>query len=211
MIRSSVRSLYATVAIFTLFAMSVQAAVVEPPDPATDDPLDRAIQGMRSAQDQLAGRDAARAAETQQQVVRELERLIELAQQSPPPPQDSPSAQPDPQQSRQQQGDPQPQPQPMPKPMPVPDAEPQQSDQGPGGQEKQRADESEQRSDPAELRNAELARREAMIKDVWGHLPPAVRQKLLNVSGDKYLPKYEDLARRYFEALAEQENKGTQR
>jgi hypothetical protein len=25
----------------------------------------------------------------------------------------------------------------------------------------------------------------------------------LSLSGDKYLPKYEDLARRYFEALAE--------
>ncbi len=42
-----------------------------------------------------------------------------------------------------------------------------------------------------------------MLNAVWGHLPPSVREKMLSLSSDKYLPKYEDLARRYFEALAE--------
>ncbi len=48
-----------------------------------------------------------------------------------------------------------------------------------------------------------------MLNEVWGHLPPSVRDKLLNLGSDKYLPKYEDLARRYFEALAEPDRKKT--
>lgn len=51
--------------------------------------------------------------------------------------------------------------------------------------------------------------KERVVKDVWGHLPPHLRDQLLNVYGEKYLPKYEDLVRRYYEVLAEQSRKGT--
>lgn len=183
---------------------------------AAADPLESAIQGMRSAQEQIAKKETGKATQQlQQQVVRDLERLIEMAQQSPPSQQNSSSAPQSPSPESPSQEQPQqserPEPQASQAPMPMPEQAPQETDQGPPGQEKAQAEESEERSDPAEQWKAELARREAMIKDVWGHLPPTVRQKLLNVTGDKYLPKYEDLTRRYFENLAEQETRNDSR
>ena len=58
---------------------------------------------------------------------------------------------------------------------------------------------------------AALARRRALIDEVWGHLPPAMRERLLNVGSDKLLPKYEDQIRRYYEALAEPDKPGLRR
>ena len=46
--------------------------------------------------------------------------------------------------------------------------------------------------------------KQRLAKDVWGHLPPQLRQELLNVYSEKYLPKYEDMVRRYYEALADE-------
>ncbi len=46
-------------------------------------------------------------------------------------------------------------------------------------------------------------------KDVWGHLPPTLRKKLLNIYSEKYLPQYDDEVRRYFESLAEEGRKGS--
>jgi aspartate aminotransferase-like enzyme len=42
-----------------------------------------------------------------------------------------------------------------------------------------------------------------LIKDVWGHLPPHVREAMLNSMSEKYLPKYEELVKKYYEALAQ--------
>jgi hypothetical protein len=186
------------------------AAVDAAAERAGNDPLERAIQGMRVAHEQIANKKTGESTQqVQQQVVRDLERLIELAkqqqqQQQQPNPQ-SPSQQSQQQPRPEQQQQEQPQQDPQPAPMPMSESSPQEAEQGPGSEDKQEAEDSEERQELARLREAELARREAMLKEIWGHLPLAVRQKLLNVSGDKYLPKYEDLARRYFEALAEQE------
>lgn len=65
------------------------------------------------------------------------------------------------------------------------------------------AESSEQNQREARERAAALARRRALVDEVWGHLPPAMRERLLNVQGEKLLPKYEDLIRRYYESLAE--------
>ena len=209
-----IRTASALVLIVGVTLSPTRGAVIDPAADGTgDDPLERAIQGMRAAHEHIARRETGRPTQqVQQQVVRDLDRLIELAkqqqqqqQQQQQNPQSSPQPQ-QPQPEQQQREQPQQQPQPAPMPAPMPEASPQEAEQGPGGEEREQADDSEQRSEQARLREAELARREAMIQEIWGHLPPAVRQKLLNVSGDKYVPKYEDLARRYFEALAEQES-----
>jgi tRNA 2-selenouridine synthase SelU len=55
----------------------------------------------------------------------------------------------------------------------------------------------------------EEARREQMVKDVWGHLPPHLRDAMLQSFREKYLPQYEDLVRRYYEALAEKSRSGS--
>ncbi|MBL6706510.1 MAG: hypothetical protein ISQ06_10375 [Planctomycetaceae bacterium] len=70
---------------------------------------------------------------------------------------------------------------------------------------------TEQNLRQAQERSAALARRRALIDEVWGHLPPAMRERLLNVGSEKLLPKYENLIRRYYEALAEPDNAGSKR
>lgn len=52
---------------------------------------------------------------------------------------------------------------------------------------------------------AELRRQRQLREAVWGHLPPALREKMLNLPHDKTLPKYSEHIRRYYESLAEQE------
>ena len=50
----------------------------------------------------------------------------------------------------------------------------------------------------------ETARRRKLEMDVWGHLPPHVREELLNTYGERMLPKYEHLVKRFYEALSTQ-------
>jgi hypothetical protein len=43
--------------------------------------------------------------------------------------------------------------------------------------------------------------RHHMLRDVWGHLPPALRERVPSDFHETILPAYDDLVRRYFEAL----------
>ena len=52
----------------------------------------------------------------------------------------------------------------------------------------------------------DLANREERIREVWGHLPPSIRQKMMNAAKETVLPQYEELVRRYYEALANQDH-----
>ncbi len=80
--------------------------------------------------------------------------------------------------------------------------------QGKQKQGKQKSDKN-QKGDPQqrldrEKREAEAAARRArLVKDIWGHLPAAVRRQLLNISSEQYLPKYRLEIERYYEDLAE--------
>ena len=56
---------------------------------------------------------------------------------------------------------------------------------------------------PAETRKVILAERKRLIEEVWGHLPESVKQRLQNMPGESYLPKYKPLIKRYFESLAQ--------
>jgi hypothetical protein len=66
---------------------------------------------------------------------------------------------------------------------------------------------SQELSDAARAKAADESRRAQLIKDVWGHLPPHVRDAMQNAFGEKYLPRYEDLVKKYYEALAEKNRK----
>ena len=70
---------------------------------------------------------------------------------------------------------------------------------------------TEQNLRQARERAAALAQRRALIDEVWGHLPTAMRERLLNVGSEKLLPRYEDQIRRYYEALAEPDKSGLRR
>ena len=41
-------------------------------------------------------------------------------------------------------------------------------------------------------------------KDIWGHLPPELRQEMENVFKEDALPTKEDLIRRYYLSVAKQ-------
>ena len=48
---------------------------------------------------------------------------------------------------------------------------------------------------------------EKLTKDIWGHLPPQLRQKMSQYYREQFMPKYSPLIRDYFSALAEREKK----
>lgn len=86
-----------------------------------------------------------------------------------------------------------------------------QSQQKPGapqgpmpGQETREPGDSQAGTRAGKAEKPEDPLKERVVKDVWGHLPPHLRDQLLNVYGEKYLPKYEELVRKYYEVLAEQ-------
>jgi hypothetical protein len=79
---------------------------------------------------------------------------------------------------------------------------------GPGdesGRERDDASESAERTGerPPNERDEELADQKLQLElDVWGHLPPKLREQLLNTYGEKMLPQYEQQIREYYQALA---------
>lgn len=168
------------------------------------DRLERAIKGMREAQKRIESQDTGnKTRETQEQVVRDLDKLIELIRQQLQQAQQKQS-----QQKQKQQKDKQ-------KPLANVELDPQNSQkqsqkQGEKKQSLDGTDKSKQSTDRTaadKAREEEAARREQLIKDVWGHLPPALRQELSNAYKENYLPKYDDQVRKYYESLAEKNRK----
>lgn len=75
----------------------------------------------------------------------------------------------------------------------------------PTGRDTPKAEESSQRDHTGTDVEAELRRQRRLREAVWGHLPPALREQMLNLPQDQLLPKYSEHIRRYYEALAEQD------
>ena len=75
----------------------------------------------------------------------------------------------------------------------------------PTGRDSAQARNSSDREQTGSDALAELRRQRQLREAVWGHLPPALREKMLNLPHDKTLPKYSEHIRRYYESLAEQE------
>jgi hypothetical protein len=57
------------------------------------------------------------------------------------------------------------------------------------------------RGDPGAVN---LAERQKLMRDLWGHLPPQVREQMLESSSDEFLPEYAEEIEAYFRALAEE-------
>jgi hypothetical protein len=53
-------------------------------------------------------------------------------------------------------------------------------------------------------RSVQFADREAIVKDLWGHLPPHAREQMLQSYSPEFLPKYELEIEKYFRRLAEE-------
>ena len=173
----------------------------EPQESATDEnPLENAIKGMLDAEKRIGNRNIGEKTQNiQKKVVDDLQKLIDLAnqrqqQQSQRRQQNSQRQRNRQQNGTRQQGPPQQQKQPSP------------SQQNVSGQQnrKQPGDSGAgaRGGDPNSL---ELLRQRRILEEVWGHLPPALRERMQNVIGEKYLPKYDEMIRRYFKSLAKDE------
>lgn len=164
-----------------------------PPENAAEDetvPRAKSLRAMHDAQQQLAARETSDKTQNRQQVaIEQLKALESLWQQR----------------AQKQQGMSRATPSPSQKPE---DKDSQTTDEGSGGKARGRdkplARDSSQRENTGADREAALGRERQLREAIWGHLPPALREKMLNLPHDKTLPKYSEHIRRYYEALAEQ-------
>lgn len=175
------------------------------------DRLERAIGGMRSAQKRIAGSDTSlETQKIQERVVKDLEDLLtflkkqqqsrQSSQQNQDEKQDKNQSQNHRQKVRKDQGNPQ-------NSGARKGSDP--NDPKSGRRNDDKSADSQELSDAARAKAADEARRVQVIKDVWGHLPPHLRDAMHQAFSEKYLPKYEDLVKSYYEALAEKNRKRT--
>ena len=75
-----------------------------------------------------------------------------------------------------------------------------------GGKDRKDAQGSDERTDSERKAAEEEARKKKLEMDVWGHLPPHMREQLLNTYGERKLLKYEQLVKQFYESLSEQSN-----
>jgi hypothetical protein len=189
--------------------------------------LEQAIEKMRSAKDRLTQSDTGDdTRKLQNQAADELQKILDLLQQPPPPSQNQNQQNQNQQQQNQQQNQQQRRNQSRSRSQQqqqrqqrqsgsrrqrqqnrnrqLAQQQPQPAQQQPGERSENPQD-SQDKLDPAQQKAAEEARRRAVANDVWGHLPPNVREALQKSFNERYLPKYEELVRRYYESLAEKQ------
>jgi len=159
-------------------------------DAGEDDPLARVARQMRQAERLIpAPEHTTKATKTQQEIVGSLEDLIKQLEKQCQKSGSSSSSKPGSPQAAQRESIKQPQPKP--------------------GQTSKPSDnpsrESAKRRGPDEVRKADLAELQNMIKDVWGQLPGKAREQMLQSPPEKFLPKYELLIEKYYQRLAEEQ------
>lgn len=165
----------------------------------------RLLAGLESAEKNLADGETGEPTRTaQSEVIAELSRLIEESQQR-----QSESA-PGNESGQEASGSPRPQPSGAPQPMPTGqngDAMPAGTAGVPNGPPQRNRDENAEESsdrvrEEGSPENSIRDFRSGLVRDVWGHLPERLRDQMLNVGPDRYLPEYDALVREYFESLA---------
>lgn len=172
--------------VIVLIAACLPARADEPPgSPGPQVVIEETLPLMRTAEARLAeGRLDDETRGLQKQIVQNLEKLLQLAQQQ--------AAQ-RPEASAEEQPS---------------DAAGQSSAAGGTGEERRQssdAGESSEEDRPGEgLSDVEIQRRRALATAVWGHLPPRLRDKLHGAFSERFLPQYDELVRKYYEALATQ-------
>ncbi len=174
-----------------------------------EDKFERVAKGMRTASRKLDEQQTSgETTKIQEQVIRDLDDLIKQLQ-NPPPPKgggggssSSSSSSSGGSASRQPKGGGRTQ-----KDKSQGGGAARQSGEGgkeTGSQDRSDAQDSDERSDSERKAAAEAARKRKLEMDVWGHLPPHLREQLLNTYGERVLPKYEQLVKQFYEALSEQ-------
>ncbi len=166
-----------------------------------DNPLVSLNRKMREAERLMReAKGDAKTQDLQTQIVRKLEALIdELEQQQQQQQSSSSSSSKNQKQQQQKTADQRPQSQPQMKP-------------GGPAREKPSSDPARDSSGKVVKRETEkpdMARMREMLKDIWGELPPRLRQEMMQSSVEKFIPKYELLIEEYFKALAEKQRNGS--
>jgi hypothetical protein len=192
------------------FVLTCGACIAEEPGPAGaasgDVPLQRAVDGMREAGKRIATRDTGSATrEIQRQVVDELNKLIQMARQNQSPAQSRPSQSSQQQDRAQELQKSEDQPEHGRKPQETQKRDPN------AGDERKEAQDSQERAGRGKDGQVQTLIQRRLVDAAWGHLPIRLRQKLVNIYDEKTLPQYEELVRRYFEALAEERSNDRRR
>jgi hypothetical protein len=73
------------------------------------------------------------------------------------------------------------------------------------GQGRTAARDSTDRLDRASAKPVDKGELEAMIKELWGHLPQRQREQMMQSFSDEFLPKYELEIEQYYERLSEEQ------
>lgn len=177
-------------------------------------PIEPIIERMRKVQQQLEKTVSSQEVRSdQRKIISDIDALIEALKKSPPPQQNSDQNSSPPPPDGGQGADQKPPPlagTKQPKPQNSQRQKGQEGSQqkktatAPSEAEKSRESSEKMKGQKRTAEEEDLRRR--LEKDVWGHLPPGLRQQLLNVYSEKFLPKYDDMVRRYYEALAQQES-----
>jgi len=159
-----------------------------------DQIVPRLLEGTQTAAKRLVdGQLDQQTTRLQQQILDDIDAL--LASSAPPnPPQNPP---PPGSQDQQQSQDSQ-----------ASDQQQSSADQPQGSQSDGQSDpsatskESQQRTTPQGAGEAERERRLGLSTAAWGHLPPKLREQMRSAFSEEYIPEYDALVRRYYEALA---------
>jgi hypothetical protein len=165
----------------------------KPGTAADDDPLVRLNRQMRQASDRIrSARSDEETQKLQQKIVRELDELIKQAQQQQQQKQKSKSSSSSSSKTASREKIQQPQ---------------QQSGRPGNKPSNQPAKDSNEQLTRQEAERPDMAKMQDLLKDIWGELPPRLRQQMMQSSTEKFLPKYELLIEKYFRTLADrQEN-----
>lgn len=163
---------------------------------------ERILDKTKQARDKLAEKITNdQTHDLQQQVVDDLEKLIDMLKKSPPSNNKNPSPnsnsnsssssssssnsnRKDQRQQSQQSGQ-------------------QKSTGAADGQNRAQPQDSEERNGETPEGKNHAERKRKLESDIWGHLPPALREQLLNTYGERMLPQYEEMVRKFYDALSE--------
>ncbi len=158
---------------------------------------ERILKNTADARNGLVEKNAgAGTQKLQQDVVADLEALIDLLKKSPPPSGGSSSSSSSSSNSQNQDQEQQ--------SNSESKSSKKQKPQGTGsGKERDTPQDSEERDGESRESQAMADRKLRLENDIWGHLPPALREQLLNTYGERMLPQYEEFVRKFYEALSE--------
>jgi hypothetical protein len=181
--------------------LAVQADDAVPPANGRPKGIEQAVQSMKAAKDKLAeGQTGPATQDLQKQALAALDELLKAPPQPPSPNQSGQGGGGQSQDSQQTSS--------QDKNQSKSNAHGKPSEangEQQAGEQRNRsqADDSEERTGSRRTGVAAPLPRRRLEVDVWGHLPEKVREQLLNGYGERMVPQYEALVRKFYESLAD--------